>query len=311
MVRRRQLPPMNALKAFDAAARCGGFTAAALELLVSPGAVSRHVANLEEFFGEPLFDRHHNEIQLTAAGNKYFSQIRPALDVIEDASRRIVEPSNPRQVRVTSGPGLGRDWLLPRLSEFTTAHSDIEIELTTSLALVEEIKLEGELDLGEMDIIIHYSLTDLSSENCTFLFETELQAVCSPNLPGLHIERDLHHQTLLYGLHTLTAWRQWFDLARIEQPSRVRAMKFGDGSLAVQAAINGLGVALGESVCVAKELETGRLVSPFLHRLRTGNKFFMTVNPARANRPGVKRFSEWILEQARLSAPSASMEASD
>lgn len=296
---------MNALKAFDAAARCRGFTAAALELSVSPGAVSRHVANLEEFFGEPLFERHHNEIQLTPAGSKYFARIRPALDVIEDASRRIVESSNPRQVHVTAGPGIGRDWLLPRLPDFMRVHPNVELELSTNMALIEALIEEINLDLEDVDVVIHYSLSDISSDVCDFLFETELQVVCSPQLATLSKETDLYNQTLLYGLHSLTVWRQWFDLAGIEPPPRTRALKFGDGSLAVQAAIDGLGVALGESVCVAKDLESGRLVSPFPHRLRTGNKFFMTVNPARAAWRDVRAFREWVLTQARQSAPDS------
>lgn len=304
MARQRRLPPMNALKAFDAAARCRGFTAAALELSVSPGAVSRHVANLEHFFGEPLFERHHNEIHLTPAGTQYLARIRPALDVIEDASRRIVERSNPRQVHVVAGPGLGRDWLLPRLADFIQDHSDVELELSTKMALVDEINLEEiGIDLEDTDIVIHYNLYDVSSEYCDFLFETELQVVCSSELSGLRKERDIYEQTLLQTLHSLTVWRQWFDLAGIEPPARPRVLKFGDGSLAVQAAINGLGVALGESVCVAKDLKAGRLISPFSHRLRTDNKFFMTVNPARAERPGVRAFREWVLRQARESAP--------
>ena len=290
---------MNALKAFDAAARCGGFTAAALELSVSPGAVSRHVVNLEEFFGEPLFERHHNEIQLTAAGMQYFARIRPALEVIEDASRRIVESSNPRPVHVTAGPGIGRDWLLPRLPDFLRTHSNVELDLTTTIALIEEVNL----DLEDMDVVIHYSFNDISSEYCDFLFDTELQAVCSPALSGLNEERDLYDQTLLDHLHSLTVWRQWFDVAGIEPPAHTRALKFGDGSLAVQAAIDGLGVALGETVCVEKDIKAGRLISPFPHRLRTGNKFFMTVNPARVERPSVRAFREWVLKQARESAP--------
>lgn len=307
MARQRQLPPMNALKAFDAAARCGGFTAAALELSVSPGAVSRHVANLEEFFGYALFERHHNEIQLTPAGTKYFAKIRPALDVIEDASRRIVETSNLREVHLTAGPGLGRDWLLPRLPDFRRDHPEVEFELSTNLALVEEINLEEiNAGLGDIDLVIHYNLYDISSEHCDFLFETELQVVCSPDLVGIEEERDLYDQTLLYSLHSLTVWRQWFDVAGIEPPARPRALKFGDGSLAVEAAINGLGVTLGESACVANDISAGRLVSPFPHRLRTGNKFFMTVNPARAKDRGVRALRQWILKEARESTPSTS-----
>lgn len=291
---------MNALKAFDAAARCAGFTAAGLELSVSPGAVSRHVANLEEFFGEALFERHHNEIKLTPAGTRYYALIRPALDVIEDASRWTLESSNPRQVHVTAGPGLGRDWLLPRLPDFVSANSGVELELSTNLALIEEMNLE----LEDLDIVIHYSLSDISSEHCDFLFETELQLVCSPDLPGLNKESDLYDQTLLSSLHSLTVWRQWFDIAGLEPPDHQRSLKFGDGSLAVQAAIYGLGVALGEAVCVAKDINAGRLISPFPHRLRTGNKFFMTVNPARAERRGVRAFRDWVLTQARQAAPA-------
>lgn len=307
MARQRRLPPMNALKAFDAAARCRGFTAAALELSVSPGAISRHVANLEQFFGEPLFERHHNEIQLTPAGTQYLARIRPALDVIEDASRRIVERSNPRQVHVAAGPGLGRDWLLPRLADFMRVHSDVKLELATKMALVEEISLEEtSVELEDTDIVIHYNLHDVTSQHCDFLFETELQLVCSPELSGLRKERDLYDQTFLHSLHSLTVWRQWFDLAGIEPPRHGRVLRFGDGSLAVQAAIYGLGVALGESVCVAKDIKAGRLISPFPHRLRTNNKFFMTVNPDRAERPGVRAFRDWVLSQARESAPGAS-----
>ncbi|MCK5912173.1 MAG: LysR family transcriptional regulator, partial [Caulobacter sp.] len=144
---------MNALKAFDAAARCGGFTAAALELSVGPGAVSRHVANLEEFFGEPLFERHANEIALTPAGTQYFARIRPALDVIEDASRRITESSNPRQVHVAAGPGLGRDWLLPRLSDFVGRNPHVQLELSTKLELIERVSQgENELELEDVDV---------------------------------------------------------------------------------------------------------------------------------------------------------------
>ncbi len=293
---------MNALKAFDASARCGGFTAAALELSVSPGAVSRHVSNLEEFFGTQLFERHHNEIQLTPAGTQYFGRIRPALDVIEDASRRIVESSNPRQVHIISTTALGRDWLLPSLSDFMRDNPNVELDLSTRMALIEEINF----DLDDMDIVIHYSLNDISSEHCHFLYETELQVVCSPDMPGLEKESDLYNHTLLYSLHGLTIWRQWFDLAGIEPPTSSHALKFGDGSLAVQAAINGLGVALGESVCVENDIKAGRLISPFPHRLRTGNKFFMTVNPARTQRTGVRAFSEWVQRQAAESRKNMS-----
>lgn len=301
MTQRRRLPPMNAIKAFDASARCGGFTAAAQELCVSPGAVSRHVANLENFFGEPLFERHHNEVQLTAVGAQYFSRIRPALDVIEDASRRIVESSNPRQAHIATGPGIGRDWLLPLLPEFMDAHPDIEIELSTSLAQIDEIKL----DLEDIDIVIHYNLTDITSSHCELLFETELQVVCSPDKAALcRQESDLYDQTLLYGLHSLTVWRQWFDLAGIEPPGSAHSLKFGDGSLATEAAVNGLGFALGETVCIANDLKSGRLVSPFPHRLHTGNKFFMTVNPEREQWHGVKALRKWIRQKAAESAPS-------
>lgn len=303
MARQRRLPPMNALKAFDAAARCGGFTAAGIELSVSPGAVSRHVANLEDYFGEPLFERHHNEIKLTPAGTRYHAQIRPALDVIEDASRWNIESSNPRLVHITTGPGLGRDWLLPRLPAFMKDNPNLELELSTGMSLIEEMNLE----LDDIDVIIHYSLSDVSSEHCDFLFETELQAVCSPSLPGLRTESDLYNQTLLNSLHSLTVWRQWFDVAGLEPPERPRSLQFGNGSLAIQAAAYGLGVALGETVCVANLIEEGRLVSPFPHRLRTGNKFFMTVNPARVDRPGVQAVRDWIRQQARECSPKESV----
>ncbi|WP_019052770.1 LysR substrate-binding domain-containing protein [Sphingobium xenophagum] len=289
---------MNALKAFDAAARCGGFTAAASELSVSPGAISRHVANLEAYFGELLFERHHNEIELTPAGKQYSARIRPALDVIEDASRRIIEGSNPRHVHVTSLPGIGRDWLLPRLTEFTRAHPRAEIELSTKMALMEEVNF----DIEDVDIALHYNIIDMSSQYSYLLFETELQVVCSPALlerpSGIKYERDLLQHTLLYSLHGLTLWRQWFNAAGVDTQLSSRSLRFGDGSLAMQAAVSGLGVALGETAFIEGDMRAGRLVSPFPLKIRTGNKFFMSVNPARAEIPSVKAFRDWVLATA-------------
>lgn len=291
---------MNALKAFDAAARRNGFTAAALELSISPGGVSRHVANLEKFLGEPLFERHHNEIELTPAGAQYFARIRPALDVVEDASRWIEKNANPRQVGViAAGPGLARDWLLPRLADFIRQYPSVELAVSSNMALIEETDFEVE----DIDVVIHRNLNDISSTYCDFLFETDMQVVCSPKLAQLSCERDLHGQTLLYHSYGLTAWRQWFDVAGIEPPAHIRTLTFGDGSLTIQAAIEGLGFALGESVCFENYIRGGQLVSPFPHRLRTGNKFFMTVNARRAQRPSVRLFREWVLKQARKNSP--------
>ena len=188
---------------------------------------------------------------------------------------------------------------------FQQKHYSVSLQVVKNHVLYSNENLYGLFveNTQHLLVMLHYNLGDISYEHCDFLFETELQVVCSSGFPPMSREQDLFDHTLLYSLHSLTVWRQWFDLAGIEPPENIRALRFGDASLAMQAAISGLGAALCETVCAAKDLETGRLVSPFPHRLRTGNKFFMTVNPVRAERPGVRAFREWVQTQARASAP--------
>ncbi|MDD1651401.1 MAG: LysR substrate-binding domain-containing protein [Methylococcaceae bacterium] len=287
---------MNALKAFDAAARRKGFTAAAQELLVSPGAISRHVSNLEEYFGVPLFERHHNEIELTRAGQFYYARIRSALDVIEDASRQMEEGVNARQVRVSTLPTFATRWLIPRLSRFIERHPQVELQLSTGVAQLDEINFE----LDAIDIATHFSISEIAADHTDLLFETELHPVCTPELAKrITGASDMLEQRLLFTVNGLTHWRQWFEVAGLPAPAKGPRMSFGNSGLALQAAIEGLGVALSESVFVRDDLAAGRLVSPVDQRLRISNKYYMTVNPARAENAGVRAFREWLLEEIR------------
>lgn len=294
---------MNALKAFDAAARRKGFTAAAQELLVSPGAISRHVANLEEYFGVALFDRHHNEISLTRAGQLYHARIRTALDAIEDASRQMEEGTSSRQVHVSTLPTFASRWLIPRLPKFAALHPAVELQLSTGVAQIDEINFEYDA----IDVATHFSISDIAAEHTDLLFETELQPVCSPELAqaggGITETKDLLGQRLLYTVNGLTHWRQWFEAAGLEAPLKGPRMSFGNSGLALQAAISGVGFALSESVFVRDEIEAGRLVSPVDLRLRIGNKYYMSVNPARAENHGVRAFREWLIDE--IKAPVA------
>jgi LysR family glycine cleavage system transcriptional activator len=283
---------MNALKAFDAAARRMGFSAAAQELLVSPGAISRHVANLEDYFGVQLFERHHNEIELTRAGQLYYARIRSALDVIEDAGRQMEEGGNARQVHVSTLPTFATHWLIPRLSRFVERHRQVELQLSTGVAQLDEIDFERDA----IDIVTHFSIADISAEHTDFLFETELQPVCSPALAArIASASDLRQQRLLSTINGLTHWRQWFEAAGLPPLDKGPRMTFGNSGLALQAALDGLGVALAESVFVRDDLAAGRLVSPVDTCLRINNKYYMSINPARADHPGVRAFREWLL----------------
>jgi LysR family glycine cleavage system transcriptional activator len=288
---------MNALKAFDAAARCQGFSAAAQELNVSPGAISRHVANLEDYLGVQLFHRKHNEISLTPQGERYFARIRAPLDIVEDASRLMIESANPRQLHITAMPSFALHWLIPRLPRFGALHPRVDIQLSTDIAQVEEM----DFDLDAIDIAFHFSISDKSSEHCDRLFETELLAVCSPALaagsPGIASAPDVAAHMLLSTANGLTQWRQWFDIAGIAASVPTRSMMFGNSSLALQAAIHGVGVALAESAFVRDDISAGRLVAPLDLRLYTDNKYYMSINPARAEMPAVTAFRAWLLSE--------------
>ena len=252
---RRRLPPLNALKAFEATARLGSFKAAADELLVSSGAVSRHIVNLEWYLGLDLFWRRHSEIGLTAAGESTQSRFFERY-AHEHETQRMVQIANPKKLRVRTGPTFAHCWLAPRLAEFCSENPQIDLLVTTNVG--EVISSEDHFDVAIH--MMHDPLTG-DSESC----ESEIMAVCHPrrlrsNAP-LRQPQDIARHTLLHSLNRMTYWRQWFRAAGLNDGPFEVGPKFKSSILAYEAAKGDLGFVCAEPSFIASAVANGELAS--------------------------------------------------
>jgi LysR family glycine cleavage system transcriptional activator len=289
----RQIPPLNALRAFDVAARTGSFTTAALELSVSLGAISRHIAHLEQVLGVRLFERGHRAVSLTAAGAQYAASIRAALDEVEHATRRIKGPSPHSPVRVRAFPNFVFRWLMPRLSAFQREHPDIAVEFIAA----EEAPL-AERDPVDLAIQIHSPLQpDMNNDR---LFALAIIPICTrataDKIGVITQADDLKRGTLLHSAVRRSDWRRWFAGAGGAEPVDDEGLEFSNSSLTYEAAVNGLGVAMTQREHARDDLASGRLVSPWPFALETG-EFYRLVGRKESS-ASVAMFREWMLAAA-------------
>ena len=290
----RRLPPLNALRGFEAAARLGSFNRAAEELFVTPSAISHQVKSLEEYLGVPLFRRDRRRIVLTASGEKYLGAVEHALDEIDTATRRLVASPNASAVNISVAPGFLTRWLVPRISDFQERCPDVELRLSASMGTVDFLR-------SDTDMAIYFGTGSWSGVDAHFLKGVTLVPVCSPRLlegvrPLCNPEA-LRHHTLLRVSSRPDEWKQILDKAGIDRSSMNKVMTFSSTSLALGAAIEGAGVALTESSLVERELDYGQLVVPFDLALETRNGFYLVYQKGRQLNYGMRSFSDWLFEQ--------------
>jgi LysR family glycine cleavage system transcriptional activator len=291
MSARRKLPPLNALKAFEAAARLGGFTAAAEEMFVSPGAISRHVSNLEAFLGATLFQRGHNEVRLTADGADYLAQIAAALSAIERASSGMATPASDRNLHIHALPTFAEFWLMPRLGRFRDAHPDACIQLTTSLE-------ETDWDTDSADVSIYASFGGWN-ERGAHLFDSVISPVCAPSLvQGVTpTPAELMGWPLLSSVNKSNDWLRWFHAAGLQPDGAPSRYLFGSSAMAYKAAIHGFGAVCAELVFVESLLLARSLVR--LSNLTTiGSGYFFELRPGKKESSLARAFREWIVVEA-------------
>jgi LysR family glycine cleavage system transcriptional activator len=304
----RHIPGLQALKAFDAAARHLSFTRAAEELNVTPAAVSHQIKELEEQIGVSLFQRTSRHMQLTRQGHILKPAIVDALAGLTRALQRIREADNPTQIRLTASPSIAAKWLVPRLDRFldTMPDADVRIDVSSSV-------LDFERD--DVDVAIRFGDGNYPGLAVDRLFHDVIFPVCSPALlkgrKPLREPRDLLAHTLIHLDYEAQGavwpnWRMWMLAAGIRDFNDTRGLHFGQTSLAVQAAIDGHGVALGDSSLVADDIAEGRLVKPFELTLRSPPQFAYHLITRRdtAERPMVKAFRNWIMAEAMKTASS-------
>lgn len=293
----RRLPPLNALRAFEAAAQHLSFTKAAGELNVTQAAISHQIRALEDWLGMPLFRRQNRALLLTDAGQAYLPAMRDAFDLMHQATAKLRQRDRSGALNVSTFTSFAAKWLMPRLGRFTSAHPEIEIRLGINDTL---------LDFGsdEVDVGVRYGRGDWRNLHIELLMTEEVFVVCSPKLlEGEHPLRepaDLRHHTLLHD-DLPEDWSTWLDAAGVDDAVKVRArgdLVFNHSEMVLQGAAEGLGVALGRSALVADDLAAGRLVKPFNLQLPTQSAYYVVHSENAGDRPKIKAFTDWLHEEA-------------
>ncbi|NQU57440.1 MAG: transcriptional regulator GcvA [Rhodospirillales bacterium] len=293
----RRLPPLNALRAFEAAARHLSFTKAAAELNVTPAAISHQVKALEEITGVPLFKRLTRALALSERGRAALPALSDGFDLLAEAATQLTDAQEIDVFTITTAPSFAARWLVPRLDEFQELHPDIKVRIDASLTLV-DLRRDG------VDVAIRYGLGDYPGHHAERLFEEEVFPVCSPKLMGgahpLHTPEDLAHHTLLHSGSAVSDWaypdwRMWLKSAGAADVDWRKGPEFSLEDMAVQAALAGHGVALVNTSLVSDDLASGALVRPFALGLQTNFAYYLVIPTQSTNRPPVMAFRKWLL----------------
>jgi LysR family transcriptional regulator, glycine cleavage system transcriptional activator len=301
----RRLPPLNALRAFEAAARHLSFTRAASELNVTQAAISHQVKALEHHLGVPLFRRLNRALLLTEQGQTLFPAVRDALDNLAEAAARLRARETGGTLTVSTLPSFAVKWLVPRMSHFQDRHPDIDLRISAKEYLVDFAR-DG------IDVAIRFGRGKWPGVRVEWMADEALTPVCSPALLSeLRSPGDLAHTTLLHEdmlpLPSFPTWETWLAAAGVDGVDASRGPRFSHTHLMLQAAMDCRGVALGQMLIVGDDLAAGRLMAPFSFRLPTGCGYYIVCLPAAADRPKVKAFREWVM--AELNGSGRSREA--
>ena len=299
----RFIPGLQSLKAFDAAARHLSFTRAAAELNVTPAAVSHQIKELEEQAGVLLFARTSRSMALTRQGEVFCAAVAEALSALTRALQRIRHLDNPSQLRLTASPSLAAKWLVPRLDRFLASVPGADVRLDVS---------STNLDFGrdDVDVAIRFGRGQYPELHVEKLFQDTVFPVCSPALLArskpLREPLDLLKFPLIHldweALGDVWPnWRMWMQASGISDFDDSRGLHFSQTSLALQAAIDGHGVALGDSSLAADDIAAGRLVKPFDLSLKGPPQFayFFICRREVVDRPMIKAFHDWLVSEIR------------
>jgi LysR family glycine cleavage system transcriptional activator len=292
----RRLPALNALKAFEAAARYESFTKAADELCVTQGAVSHQVKALEAELGLKLFRRERQRLLITEAGRTYLEVVRDAFDRLATGTERLLQRQNSGVLTVTTSPNFASKWLVHRLGRFAEVHPGIDLRITAS---VQHIDFARE----DIDMAIRHGAGQWPGLHVTRLCVEELFPVCSPKLlkgrGALRTPRDLKRHTLLHT-DDRSGWARWLEQAGVANGDFGSGPVFNQASMAIDAAIDGQGIALARTALAAWDLIAGRLVKPFPLALAVSYAYWIVCPKANADLPKVTIFRQWLLSEAAL-----------
>ena len=289
----KRLPPLNALRVFDAAARHLSFTRAADELFVTQAAVSHQIKSLEDFLGLKLFRRRNRSLQLTEEGQSYFQDIKEIFSQLTEATRKLQSRSAKGALTVSLLPSFAIQWLVPRLSSFNSAYPGIDVR-------IQAVDREVDKLADDVDVAIFYGRGNWPGLRVEKLYAEYLLPVCSPLLltgdKPIKTPEDLAKHTLLHD----ASRRDWQTYTR-QLGLNLNVQQgpiFSHSAMVLQAAIHGQGVALANNVMAQSEIEAGRLACPFNDVLVSKNAFYLVCHDSQAELGKIAAFRQWILAKA-------------
>ena len=287
-----RLPPLHALRTFEAAARHGNFTRAAAELHITHGAISHQMKALEHELGVALFHRRGRGVQLTEPGRDLAATVRDALDRIERGVDHLRGRTH-RALTVSVLPAFATHWLIPRLADFNSRHPDIDINVRASPLL-------SDFTVEDVDLAVRYGGGKWPGVQAIQLAHEDVFPVCSPRFNGGRLPATLAELAGAKLLHTpLQPWDEWFAALGVTVTHERRRMTFTETDILLRAAINGLGIALSRRLLAQPELDAGRLVRPVPHSVRADRSYFIVYPDTVEPTPRLVTFRDWLLEQAR------------
>ncbi|MFY7760354.1 transcriptional regulator GcvA [Aquidulcibacter sp.] len=294
-------PPLNALRAFEAAARRLSFTKAAEDLDVTPGAISQQVKILEDFVGQPLFRRLGRAVELTDSARASMPLLREAFERIDDAVRQMRLPLRRERVSVSAAPSFASKWLVPRIDRFQAANPDVQVWVAADMNLVD-------FAYADVDLAVRYGPGFYEGVTSEMLMGEEVLPVCSPALlegsKPLRTPQDLVGHTLLHDVSpdndpSCPDWSMWLTARGVPRADGNQGLRFNQSAMVIDAAASGRGVALAKRAIAAADLQSGRLVAPFSGEGdKVGFAYWLVRPKGRTMTPALKAFLDWIKSEA-------------
>ena len=286
----RKLPSLNGLRAFAVVGRYLNLKEAARALFVTPSALSHQIRGLEQHLGVQLFTRTQQGLKPTAAGASLLPGVQQAFEILADNIATLNSRTEQQILTVSMLSTFAMRWFIPRLSRFQQLHPDIEVRITTS---IEAIDFRHE----DVDCAIRSGHGNWPGLHVDKLFTEQLTPVCAPSIT-MNTPADLQHQTLLHARLRPDDWHIWLNSAGASEIKPAHEQTYETRNFAIQAAIDGLGIAVVDPALVKDELLSGRLIQPFMQSLPSQNAYHLVYPPNQANNPSLQAFRDWLLAEA-------------
>jgi LysR family glycine cleavage system transcriptional activator len=291
-------PPLKAVRYFESAARHLSFSKAAEELNVTHSAISHQIKALEEWIGQPLFERTGRALRLTEAGRQFLPPVRSAFRQLTEAAEDLRQANRGGPLTVSVLPSLASKWLVPRLFDFRSKHPEIEVRISAT----DRVEQIGQ---GGIDIAVRYGRGRWPGVEAELLLQDDLFPICSPALLQGDVQlkqpSDLQHFNLLndstWEAARFDFWHQWLAQAGVTGLELKGGFSFNYSNLLVQAAIDGLGIALGNTLLAGDDLKAGRLVKPFDITISLDTAYYIVYVRDALKRAKIRAFRDWLVDQ--------------